>query len=171
MPHVDHLAGTLDSLESRLQHSFGAAHEGHDSPVGRLARIHVEHLDALLVAVDRHLGRSDGLNDLINNIFVSPFTEIGHAFYNLCHSGYVFLICGYKFMNNLPIFIAKPKGIFRFSFKYEQKMRFSWSLSLSKRPMSPPGSFERLPLGYNCRVIPPSARGCRTRSGRNGGAR
>ena len=171
MPHVDHLAGTLDSLESRLQHGFGAAHEGHDSPVGRLARIHVEHLDALLVAVDRHLGRSDGLNDLINNIFVSPFTEIGHAFYNLCHSGYVFLICGYKFMNNLPIFIAKPKGIFRFSFKYEQKMRFSWSLSLSKRPMSPPGSFERLPLGYNCRVIPPSASGCRTRSGRNGGAR
>lgn len=48
---------------------------------------------------------------------------------------------------------------------------FSRSLSLSKRPMSPPGSFERLPLGYNCRVIPPSASGCRTRSGRNGGAR
>ena len=37
-------------------------------------------------------------------------------------------------MNIFPIFIAKPKGIFRFSFKYEQKMRFSWSLSQSKRP-------------------------------------
>ncbi len=115
MSHVDHLSGALDPLKSSLKHCLRASHKGHDGPVGRLPRIHVKHLDALLVAIDVHLSRSDRLHDLVYHILVPPLAEIGHAFYNLCHNGYVFLICGYKFMNIFPISIANPKGIFRFS--------------------------------------------------------
>ena len=72
--HVDHLGGLLHSGESGFQHRLGFADEGDHRTVGRLARIHVEQLDAAR--------RLDCVGDLLDDCLVASLAEIGDALYD-----------------------------------------------------------------------------------------
>ena len=72
--HVDQLGGLFHPRESRFDDGFGRADERDDSPVGRLAGIHVQQLDAP--------GGFDGRCDLTDYCLVAPLAEIRDALHD-----------------------------------------------------------------------------------------
>ena len=85
--HVDQLRGPLHAGKGRPDDRFRVADEGYDRAVGRLARIHVEHL---------HTSRRlDGRHDLSDHLLVAPLAEIGYALHDtfLHKSEYLGFLC------------------------------------------------------------------------------
>ena len=77
LAHIDELRRTLHGLECGLCDIVGRAHHGDHGTVGVSAWIDIQKL---------HTGnRLDGTGDLLDDPFVAPFREIGHALYDPLH--------------------------------------------------------------------------------------
>ena len=75
--HVDEFSGFLHHAESGLASLLGLAHKGDDGAVGGLAGVHIKEFHTLDLL---NLG-----GDLVNDIQVASFADLGDAFDKLFH--------------------------------------------------------------------------------------
>ena len=66
-------------LTTRFHHRLGSAHKGYHCAVGGLARVYVEQFHALSPVYHIH--------NLIDDIHIAPFAEVGHTFNKSVHVG------------------------------------------------------------------------------------
>ena len=89
LSHVYKFPGSLYSLERSLQHRLRTSDKSHDSPVGRLTRVHIQHLHPRSFARGLTSALLNCRHNGVDYCFIASLAEIGHAFDDPFHIRYI----------------------------------------------------------------------------------